>query len=324
MGTLLLITQIFKGRLPGLFNRGSRKPEGFPGLSTGNSRIARPKQGWLFCGISFISLVLTGCGMTSSMVRSSPLQLREVKNLVVYFGGTGHLKQLSKFDLIMIDPDAYTAKDVLALKARGKIVIGYLSVGEAENYRWFFSRVNPEWIRKENPNWPGNFYVDVNQPGWHRLLLNTVIPAILEKGFDGLYLDTVDTAGPYNFPEMEPGMVTLIKEIRKTFPGEILIAANANFIIEKISSSLDALAVEDLFSHYDHEENFYKKTARSVREPLIRELLSIRKKYKLPIFTIDYAGPTDRSLIKYAYRSSSSYGFIPYVGTVALDRILFR
>lgn len=223
----------------------------------------------------------------------------------------------------MLDPDEYTAEEVLALKARGKIVIGYLSVGEAEDYRWFFSRVKPDWLQGENPNWPGHFCVDANRTGWHRLLLDTVIPAILEKGFDGLYLDTVDTASPHNFPETEPGMVALIRGIKVTFPGKILIASNANFIVEVISSSIDALAVEDLFSYYDHEEKFYKKTSRSIRQPLIRELLSIGEKYNLPIFTIDYAGPTDRSLLGYAYRSSSSYGFIPYVGTVELDRILF-
>ena len=224
----------------------------------------------------------------------------------------------------MLDPDEYREEEVLTLKARGKIVIGYLSVGEAEDYRWFFSRVEPDWLRGENPNWPGHFYVDANQTGWHRLLLDTVIPAILGKGFDGLYLDTVDTASLYNFPETEAGMVDLIKEIRRTFPKKMLIASNANFMVEDISSTIDALAVEDLFSYYDHEEKFYGRTSRAVREPLIRELLSARDKYKLPIFTIDYAGPTDRSLMRHAYRSSLSYGFIPYVGTVELDKILFR
>ena len=273
-----------------------------------------------FYGVLFIGLILTGCGIISSGVRS----LSGVRNFVCYFGGRGNLEQLSKFDLVMVDPDEYTEEDVLALKTGGKIVIAYLSVGEAEDYRWFFSRVKQDWLRGENPDWPGNFYVDVNKPGWRHLLLNTVIPDILGKGFDGLYLDTVDTAGPYNFPEMEPGMVALVKEIRRSFPGKILIASNAGFIIKDIFSSVDALAVEDLFSYYDHEGKFYEKTSRTVRRPLIRDLLSIRKKYKLPIFTIDYAKPADRSLIRYAYRSSLSYGFIPYVGTVELDKILFR
>jgi cysteinyl-tRNA synthetase, unknown class len=61
----------------------------------------------------------------------------------------------SRFDGVVMDYSAdggasgeFTAAEVAALKASGKTVIAYLSIGEAEDYRWYWS---PTWNDHSTP-----------------------------------------------------------------------------------------------------------------------------------------------------------------------------
>jgi hypothetical protein len=119
------------------------------------------------------------------------------------------------FDLLLIEPSHngvfFTKNQVEQLKIKkngGKrIVISYLSIGEAEDYRAYWkkewSKKWPKWIVKENPDWKGNYIVKYWNSEW-----KSVIQEYREKldliGVDGYLLDTVDSY--YYFQEkMEKG-----------------------------------------------------------------------------------------------------------------------
>ncbi len=108
----------------------------------------------------------------------------------------------SNFDIIVMDysrdgtdSGAYTSSDIVLIKNAGKIPIAYLSIGEAENYRFywqsFWDTLPPSWLGPENPNWPGNYAVRYWDTIWQRIIF-TYIDRILSQGFRGLYLDKVD------------------------------------------------------------------------------------------------------------------------------------
>ena len=119
------------------------------------------------------------------------------------------------FDLLLIEPSHngvfLTKSQVEQLKTKkngGKrIVISYLSIGEAEDYRGYWkkewSKKWPKWIVKENPDWKVNYIVKYWNSEW-----KNVIKEYREKlesiGVDGYLLDTVDSY--YYFQEkMENG-----------------------------------------------------------------------------------------------------------------------
>jgi cysteinyl-tRNA synthetase len=79
------------------------------------------------------------------------------------------------------------------------MVISYMSIGEAESYRYYWDddwRLgNPEWLVRENPNWKGNFKVQYWNPEWKAVILgndNSYLQLILDAEFDGVYLDIID------------------------------------------------------------------------------------------------------------------------------------
>jgi cysteinyl-tRNA synthetase len=107
------------------------------------------------------------------------------------------------YDLVIIDAyfddQALTTAQINALKTKpdGKrrLVLAYMSIGEAEDYRWYWQSSwkpgNPDWLGEENPDWKGNYAVAFWKDGWQAIIFQYtgIITAI---GFDGLYLDKVD------------------------------------------------------------------------------------------------------------------------------------
>ena len=106
-------------------------------------------------------------------------------------------------DLFFNDGTAFTAAEVERLKHKAnggkRLVICYMSIGEAEDYRYYWQsswkRDKPVWLARENPSWPGNYKVRYWCSEWQELICGTgdsYLNRILSAGFDGVYLDIVD------------------------------------------------------------------------------------------------------------------------------------
>lgn len=114
----------------------------------------------------------------------------------------------TNYDLLVIDAffdrfNAFTADeiDLLRKKANGgnRLVIAYMSIGEAEEYRFYWRKNwetdKPAWLTKENPNWTGNYKVRYWHPDWKNIIYrleNSYLQRIQSAGFDGVYLDIID------------------------------------------------------------------------------------------------------------------------------------
>lgn len=106
-------------------------------------------------------------------------------------------------DLFFNDGTAFTAAEINQLKNKAnggkRLVVSYMSIGEAENYRYYWQSNwkanNPVWLDAENPNWQGNFKVKYWYPEWQSIIYgndNSYVKKIINAGFDGAYLDIID------------------------------------------------------------------------------------------------------------------------------------
>jgi cysteinyl-tRNA synthetase len=76
-------------------------------------------------------------------------------------------------------------------------VLAYLSIGEAESYRFYWraawlSGAAPAWLGRVDPDWPGNYKVRFWDVGWRNDVLRPYLDRVLRQGFDGVYLDIID------------------------------------------------------------------------------------------------------------------------------------
>lgn len=108
------------------------------------------------------------------------------------------------YDLLILDPYAedgerLTATEIASLQVKAgggrRLVLAYLSIGEAEDYRTYWqpgwTADPPNWLALENPEWPGDYLVRYWEPVWQAIVF-AELDAILGAGFDGVYLDKID------------------------------------------------------------------------------------------------------------------------------------
>ena len=74
-----------------------------------------------------------------------------------------------------------------------------MSIGEAENYRYYWhidwNLSPPKWMSVENSDWKGNYKVKYWDQDWKDIIYgytNSYLDKIVNKGFDGVYLDIID------------------------------------------------------------------------------------------------------------------------------------
>ena len=82
------------------------------------------------------------------------------------------------------------------------LVVSYLSIGESEEVRWYFSDLPKSLKQNPNPDWPDNYRIPFWESKWQQIILgskNSSLGRIQKAGFDGVYLDIVD--GFENFPK---------------------------------------------------------------------------------------------------------------------------
>jgi len=119
----------------------------------------------------------------------------------------------TNYDLLIMDlffeEYSFNADEITLLKGKengGKrLVVCYLSIGEAEDYRYYWQSEwkegNPSWLYEENPDWEGNFIVKYWEKAWQDIIYGndgSYLKKILDAGFDGVYLDIIDA---YEFYE---------------------------------------------------------------------------------------------------------------------------
>lgn len=111
------------------------------------------------------------------------------------------------YDVIIMDlfhnDEQYTAAEIDQLRTKSgggsRLVICYLSIGEAEDYRYYWqsewNTQKPQWLGAENPYWPGNYKVNYWDPAWQAIIFgedDSYLQRIMDSGFDGAYLDLID------------------------------------------------------------------------------------------------------------------------------------
>jgi cysteinyl-tRNA synthetase, unknown class len=152
-----------------------------------------------------------------------------------------------------------------------RMLLAYLSIGEAERYRpywrpeWYDPAKKPAWLGDENRDWAGNFAVRYWHPEWQQLIFgapNSYVDRIMAQGFDGIYIDRADaffhwqTEHPSAQQDMAAFLTQLADYVRKRDPHFLVVLQNAEELLEDkpVLEGIDAIAKEDLLYGIDQAE----------------------------------------------------------------------
>lgn len=242
---------------------------------------------------------------------------------VVYYGDQAPIEVFRPYNPIVFDSASHPPlKHLLQMK---KEILGYINLAEtSEGDRWFELVKENDLFIDENPNWKGSWAVDIRKPYWKKLVLNTIIPSILDQGFTGLFFDQIDVA--IQLENTHKGMVDaaidLVKTIRKKFSGIRLMMNRAYEILPKVGRSIDYELAETLYTSYDFANKKYFVRPEEEFEWQISELNKARKSFPhLVFFSLDYWDLSDTEMVEKIYSVELKAGFRPFVSTISLDSV---
>ncbi|MFH2096131.1 MAG: endo alpha-1,4 polygalactosaminidase [Bacteroidota bacterium] len=154
----------------------------------------------------------------------SIVTIADVKSFLYYLQPAGSVSKdkfiqdisLTNYDIVIMDMtydglDEFSAQQIQDIRSglnggKGGYVLAYMSIGEAEDYRFYWDEAwtkrngnpsadAPEWLYKENPDWEGNYKVLYWKDEWKNIIFgneDAYLDKIMKKGYDGVYLDIID------------------------------------------------------------------------------------------------------------------------------------
>ncbi|MBF0408383.1 MAG: endo alpha-1,4 polygalactosaminidase [Candidatus Riflebacteria bacterium] len=213
--------------------------------------------------------------------------------------------------MMILEPDHYSASEILDLKHNGKHIIAYLSVGELETYRSYCTKEVVSQLKySENPDWPDNFRVKFQDPRWEKILKN-YIDEIMTKNFDGIVMDVVDVWKI--FPDTAASKESMIKlitslgiHIRNRNLDSILLFYNSHELFDNtlVENLFDGILQESLFTTWKKEP-----VDPEWRLQTISSLEKLRTKGKF-VGIIEYK--RSPAIIKNLLNQCRKYGFCLY------------
>ena len=210
------------------------------------------------------------------------------------------------------------------LHYQNKVLIAYLSIGEAENYRNYWQEDwkpgNPVFLDKENPNWKGNFKVKYWYSDWQKIVFDSLFK-IIDKGYDGVYLDIVDAYDYFDdkgYADSRLNMVNLVIAISKYAKNQnkdfLIVPQNSEELIVENGylNAIDGVGRESLWFLCDSLQD---KDELAISLSYLNQIIEANKF----VFAINYCQKEEN--IENFITLAQKYGFIPYIGPRELDNI---
>ncbi|MFW0778225.1 MAG: endo alpha-1,4 polygalactosaminidase [Rickettsiales bacterium] len=282
--------------------------------------------------LSLLALTITACVSSSSTGTPAPITyinpvVPSTERWVVYYTDKLPASAFSDYDLIAFDSDHHP--DLLPLKAQGKILLGYISLAEAETYRSYYKKIKDKGLLLENNNlWKGHVIIDVRKEEWERMLLDELIPPILAQGFDGIMIDTIDSAiypeieHPEKYAGMKQGAVKLVKAIRARYPNIKIMINRGLEIADQTAPYIDYLMAESTLTDWVPDPTKPKLVDEATYQRYLEMIRQARAASPtLKIYSMDYWDMNDAQGVKSIYARQRAQGFVPYVSTMDLQHL---
>ena len=227
-----------------------------------------------------------------------------------------------------------TREEVARMKQRpdgsSRVLLAYLSFGEAERYRaywrpeWYDRNKKPAWLGTANPEWDGNYFVRYWAPEWQALMFGTpesYLDIIMAQGFDGVYLDRADAFSYWEKtrPSAQRDMALFLRRLsdyaHKRNPEFLIVMQNAEELLDdpKVLDSIDGIAKEDLFFGVEKPAtpNQPEDVAFSLKQ------LRMARDAGRKVLVVEYL--RDPAKMTAAAKQIANEGFLPYFAPRLLD-----
>lgn len=215
-------------------------------------------------------------------------------------------------DMAIIDVETkngpITKQQVQKLKDSGKLVLAYLSLGEAEDYRGYWDADwesnDPKWLGEQSRVWKGNYFVkDLMAKQWTDIA-EGALSKVKQLGFDGVLIAGIST---------NPNADRFIERVsifakRDNARFKVLIQ---NYLSKDIVNFVDGIVREGLT--YSILGNPNKNVAGEI------ERLKQFKQQGKPVYVVEFVHDTKKEI---ARKTILDNGFVGHFAPLELNDVI--
>ncbi|GIN94143.1 hypothetical protein J6TS1_00130 [Siminovitchia terrae] len=227
-----------------------------------------------------------------------------------YYLDKGSVKigdQMKEMDLVIVEPIEMQQDYISAAQQQGTLVYGYINAMEGDkwNKELYHQFKEDDFYKDENgtkmyfEQWD-SYMMDMTSVHYQKVLLEEIENQVVQKGLDGVFLDTVGNINSFLQPDEQRSQNEAMREFMKKIKAEyddLSIGQNWGFdtLMDYTTPYVDFIMWED-FSYREvaHDEWALEKMER---------LQKLRKQYGIQVLAIGFK---DEAKSK---KLSQKYGF---------------
>lgn len=298
---------VFEPKLTQIILRTSSAPRRLSGQSRGTAGIL-----WV--------LLTTLIGVSG--VAAKPVETIKSR-LYINYSAKPAPQDLTTFDFCILDPNADA--DLKPGHSLGHTFLAYISTVEVRPGSPMEKLVQQHRLplAGKNTDW-GTQLLDITDSQWMPMIVNDLAREARSKGFDGFFLDTLDSAerlsrqSPEKARSHHQALVKLIKELRARYPDAKIVINRGFGLLDEIVADINGVLVESVFQTFDPKTKHYQAASSDDTAWLERRIRSAQM-LRLPVYAVDYVQPDQKELARETAKKLSGLGCIPFVTTHDLN-----
>ncbi|MGF1701201.1 endo alpha-1,4 polygalactosaminidase [Photobacterium makurazakiensis] len=248
-------------------------------------------------------------------------QAKVPNSIAFYYNDIDSVREIMSFERVVVSPSLISEQQISTLHNADTQVFAYLSIGE------FDGQTLPETLKNKSPlvneNWQ-SYVMDLTAPEWQNHIQEQA-SQLMEKGFDGLFLDTLDSYTLFAKDEhsrqlQQQALTNILSELNRSKSSPLLIFNRGFEIIDNLNFKPYAVVAESLYHQYEPLANSYQDVKATDTEWLSSKLNTV-KQQGIEAIVIDYLPASDRNAQQRAAQQLLEAGFTPYISDGLLYEI---
>lgn len=280
------------------------------------------KNGFFLASLRLCSVILVSFFCSQNVVYAAQKSALQ-GSVGFWYASHPPLSELAQFDNLMLEPAHFDAPARAFLRAQNTYLFAYLSVGEFDGNKQDLAEagLSDSTSNTVNQAWASHV-MNLADAKWQDYL-EARAKTLYEQGYDGLFLDTLDSFQLLPAQQQEQqrqGLIQILTKLQTSTP-ELKLVFNRGFeVVHELAEKPAAVAIESIYAGWDPSNNRYVPVKEQDREWLQQHIDPIRGK-DIPVIAIEYLPVERREEARKLTKKLTNEGFIPYIGTPHLDTL---
>ena len=265
------------------------------------------------------ALCLGGVSGNAPAVKTTDAQ---EPTFIVNYAAKPDMNVLLAYGMAIVDPGSNA--DPAKAKAAGRKILAYVSAVELREASPHFELLKQKGVAvlSRQAEWQSGI-MDIMNPAWPEFVVNTLARTAAAKGYDGFFLDTIDSAvalmrkDAAKAPTYLAAVISLVKRLRAEFPTKEIILNRGFEFLPGLEGLVDGVLVESVFRTFS-AAGAYTEVAPETTGILTDKIRQLRQA-GMPVYVLDYLMPGDHKTADETLAKIAGLGATGFLSTKPLQ-----